>query len=140
MLINEPMRSMADTVRVWFDAEGDFLEVRFSDAVGYMKETAHDAVMERVGSINCSTLSGLFIAGTGSVGFTHGYSHCIPSGCCSEAATLFRERSTSHYSRYCQSLAPSFVAPFNHQLQRRPSPPQLMHLERGPSLGTTGHQ
>jgi uncharacterized protein DUF2283 len=39
---------MADKVRVWFDAEGDFLEVRFSDAAGYMKETAHDAVMERV--------------------------------------------------------------------------------------------
>lgn len=39
---------MADKVKVWFDAEGDFLEVRFSDAAGYMKETAHDAVMERV--------------------------------------------------------------------------------------------
>lgn len=39
---------MADKVRVWFDAEGDFLEVRFSDAAGYMKETNHDAVMERV--------------------------------------------------------------------------------------------
>ena len=39
---------MADKVRVWFDAEGDFLEVRFSDAPGYMKGTNHDAVMERV--------------------------------------------------------------------------------------------
>ena len=39
---------MADKVRVWFDAEGDFLEVRFSDAAGYMKETDNDAVMERV--------------------------------------------------------------------------------------------
>ncbi len=39
---------MADKVKVWFDAEGDFLEVRFSDAAGYMKETNHDAVMERV--------------------------------------------------------------------------------------------
>ena len=39
---------MADKVRVWFDAEGDFLEVRFSDAAGYMKETNHDAVMERL--------------------------------------------------------------------------------------------
>jgi hypothetical protein len=39
---------MADKVKVWFDAEGDFLEVRFSDAAGYMKETDHDAVMERV--------------------------------------------------------------------------------------------
>lgn len=39
---------MADKVKVWFDTEGDFLEVRFSDAAGYMKETDHDAVMERV--------------------------------------------------------------------------------------------
>jgi uncharacterized protein YuzE len=39
---------MADKVRVWFDAEADFLEVRFSDAAGYEKETKHDAVMERV--------------------------------------------------------------------------------------------
>ena len=39
---------MADKVRIWFDAEADFLEVRFSDAVGYEKETKHDAVMERV--------------------------------------------------------------------------------------------
>jgi hypothetical protein len=39
---------MADKVRVWFDAEADFLEVRFSDAAGYAKETAHEAVMERV--------------------------------------------------------------------------------------------
>lgn len=39
---------MADKVKVWFDAEADFLEVRFSDAAGYEKETEHDAVMERV--------------------------------------------------------------------------------------------
>jgi len=39
---------MADKVKIWFDAEGDFLEVRFSDAAGYMKETDNDAVMERV--------------------------------------------------------------------------------------------
>jgi uncharacterized protein YuzE len=39
---------MADKIKVWFDAEADFLEVRFSDAVGYEKETKHDAVMERV--------------------------------------------------------------------------------------------
>ena len=39
---------MVDKIRVWFDAEADFLEVRFSDAAGYEKETAHDAVMERV--------------------------------------------------------------------------------------------
>ena len=39
---------MAEKVKVWFDAEGDYLEVRFSDAPGYERETAHDAVMERV--------------------------------------------------------------------------------------------
>ncbi len=40
---------MADKIKVWFDAEADFLEVRFSEAAGYEKETGHDAVMERVG-------------------------------------------------------------------------------------------
>jgi uncharacterized protein YuzE len=39
---------MAEKVKVWFDAEADYLEVRFADASGYMKETKHDAVMERV--------------------------------------------------------------------------------------------
>jgi ribosomal protein S11 len=39
---------MVDKVKIWFDAEADFLEVRFSDAVGHMKQTRHDAVMERV--------------------------------------------------------------------------------------------
>jgi len=39
---------VAHKVRVWFDAEADYLEVRFSDAAGYEKETEHDAVMERV--------------------------------------------------------------------------------------------
>ena len=39
---------MAGKLKVWFDAEADFLEVRFSDAPGYEKETNHDAVMERV--------------------------------------------------------------------------------------------
>ena len=39
---------MANKVRIWFDAEADFLEVRFSDAPGYERETQHDAVMERV--------------------------------------------------------------------------------------------
>jgi hypothetical protein len=35
-------------VKLWFDAEGDYLEVQFSDAPGFMRTTAHDAVMERV--------------------------------------------------------------------------------------------
>jgi uncharacterized protein YuzE len=39
---------MAQTIKVWYDAEGDFLEVLFSDKPGYMRETENDAVMERV--------------------------------------------------------------------------------------------
>ena len=39
---------MAEKVKVWFDAEADYLEVRFSDAAGYQKETGHESVMERV--------------------------------------------------------------------------------------------
>ncbi|CAN5618493.1 hypothetical protein BH20VER1_BH20VER1_13290 [soil metagenome] len=39
---------MADKVKLWFDPEGDFLEVTFSDAPGYMRETKSDAVMQRV--------------------------------------------------------------------------------------------
>ncbi|MBI3418456.1 MAG: DUF2283 domain-containing protein [Verrucomicrobia bacterium] len=39
---------MADKVKIWFDAEADYLEVRFSDDAGYEKETKHDAVMESV--------------------------------------------------------------------------------------------
>jgi uncharacterized protein YuzE len=39
---------MADKLKVWFDAEADFLEVRFSEAPGYETETNNDAVMERV--------------------------------------------------------------------------------------------
>ncbi|CAD5968973.1 hypothetical protein NIVACYA_04135 [Planktothrix agardhii] len=30
---------MASTVKVYFDKEGDFLEVLFSDQPGYMRET-----------------------------------------------------------------------------------------------------
>ncbi len=39
---------MAQKVTVWYDAEGDFLEVLFSDKPGYMRETDNDALMERV--------------------------------------------------------------------------------------------
>jgi len=39
---------MAEKIKVWFDAEADFLEVRFAEGAGYLKETGHDAVMERV--------------------------------------------------------------------------------------------
>jgi hypothetical protein len=39
---------MAEKVKVWFDPEGDFPEVQFRDAPGYMRSTAHEALMERV--------------------------------------------------------------------------------------------
>ncbi|MGF1459350.1 MAG: DUF2283 domain-containing protein [Leptolyngbyaceae cyanobacterium] len=39
---------MAQSVKIWFDAEADFLEVLFSDAAGFMRETENDAIMERV--------------------------------------------------------------------------------------------
>jgi hypothetical protein len=39
---------MADKVKIWFDAEADYLEVQFSDAAGHLHETQHEAVMERV--------------------------------------------------------------------------------------------
>ena len=35
-------------MKVWFDADGDFLEARFSDQPGFMRETNNDAMMERV--------------------------------------------------------------------------------------------
>lgn len=39
---------MVDKVKLWFDAECDYLEVTFSDAHGYMRTTGSDAVMQRV--------------------------------------------------------------------------------------------
>jgi len=39
---------VAQKIKIWFDREGDFLEVLFSDKAGYMRETDHDAIMERV--------------------------------------------------------------------------------------------
>jgi hypothetical protein len=39
---------MADKVKLWFDPEGDYLEVTFSDAPGFMRETKSDAVMQWV--------------------------------------------------------------------------------------------
>ncbi|MBI2059390.1 MAG: DUF2283 domain-containing protein [Nitrospirae bacterium] len=39
---------MAQKVKIWFDPEGDYLEVLFSDRPGFMRATQNDAVMERV--------------------------------------------------------------------------------------------
>lgn len=40
---------MADKrVKVWFDPEGDYLEVMFDQRPGYFRETENDQVMEKV--------------------------------------------------------------------------------------------
>jgi hypothetical protein len=39
---------MAKEIKVWFDKEGDYLEVLFEKKAGYFKETENDAVMEKV--------------------------------------------------------------------------------------------
>jgi uncharacterized protein YuzE len=39
---------MGEDVRVWYDQEGDYLEVLFDRKKGYFKETDNDAVMEKV--------------------------------------------------------------------------------------------
>jgi len=35
-------------VKVWYDPEGDFLEVTFQNKAGYFRETDNDRVMEKV--------------------------------------------------------------------------------------------
>ena len=37
-------------VKLWFDREGDYLEVMFERGEGYFKETQNDQVMEKVDS------------------------------------------------------------------------------------------
>ena len=39
---------MGEDVRVWYDQEGDYLEVLFDRKKGYFRETDNDAVMEKV--------------------------------------------------------------------------------------------
>jgi hypothetical protein len=36
------------SVRIWFDQEGDYLEVIFDEKPGYFRETPNDQVMEKV--------------------------------------------------------------------------------------------
>lgn len=36
------------SVKIYFDAEADLLEVSFTEGVGFLQETDHDAVMHRV--------------------------------------------------------------------------------------------
>jgi uncharacterized protein YuzE len=35
-------------VKLWYDPEGDYLEVTFEQKAGYFRETANDQVMEKV--------------------------------------------------------------------------------------------
>lgn len=35
-------------VKIWYDTEGDYLEVIFDQRPGYFRETASDQVMEKV--------------------------------------------------------------------------------------------
>jgi hypothetical protein len=39
---------MGETVSVWYDEAGDYLEVLFARQKGYFRETDNDAVMEKV--------------------------------------------------------------------------------------------
>jgi len=39
---------MGEEIKVWYDKEGDYLEVLFDRKEGYFKETENDAVMEKV--------------------------------------------------------------------------------------------
>ena len=41
---------MAKEIKIWYDKEGDYLEVLFDRKAGYFKETENDAVMETVDS------------------------------------------------------------------------------------------
>jgi uncharacterized protein YuzE len=35
-------------VKIWYDPEGDYLEVTFDQKAGYFRETENDQVMEKV--------------------------------------------------------------------------------------------
>ena len=39
---------MGKEINVWYDKEGDYLEVLFARKKGYFKETENDAVMEKI--------------------------------------------------------------------------------------------
>jgi len=39
---------MGKEVKIWYDREGDYLEVIFERKAGYFRETENDAVMEKV--------------------------------------------------------------------------------------------
>lgn len=37
-----------EEIKIWYDQEGDFLEVIFERKKGYFRETDNDAVMEKI--------------------------------------------------------------------------------------------
>jgi hypothetical protein len=39
---------MGEEIKIWYDHEGDYLEVLFERKTGYFRETENDAVMEKV--------------------------------------------------------------------------------------------
>ena len=39
---------MEREIKIWYDKEGDYLEVVFEQKAGYFKETENDAVMKKV--------------------------------------------------------------------------------------------
>ena len=39
-------------IKVWYDPEGDFLEVIFDKRAGFFRETTNDQVMEKVKPLN----------------------------------------------------------------------------------------
>jgi Protein of unknown function (DUF2283). len=39
---------MENKIKIWYDKEGDYLEVLFERKKGYFRETENDAVMEKV--------------------------------------------------------------------------------------------
>ncbi|MEA2075763.1 MAG: DUF2283 domain-containing protein [Euryarchaeota archaeon] len=39
---------MGKEIKIWYDREGDYLEVVFERKAGYFRETGNDAVMEKV--------------------------------------------------------------------------------------------
>ena len=39
---------MGEDITIWYDHEGDYLEVLFERKAGFFRETANDAVMEKV--------------------------------------------------------------------------------------------
>ena len=39
---------MGKEIKIWYDKEGDYLEVLFERKAGYFRETENDAVLEKV--------------------------------------------------------------------------------------------